>query len=146
MDASMSLADARAWLRARVEEGERCPCCTQFAKVYKRQITSTSAAAAIAMYRAARLDPVHLPPLLKERGIPRADEAKLVHWGLIAADADRSAWWRVTPLGGQWILGRISVPRYARIYDGRCLGLVGDPWTVQQALGTRFDYAELMRR
>ena len=39
----MSLGDAREWLRERVEHGARCPCCTQFAKVYERKLNSRMA-------------------------------------------------------------------------------------------------------
>ena len=40
-----TLGGARDWLRDRVEKGAKCPCCGQFAKVYRRTITSGMARA-----------------------------------------------------------------------------------------------------
>jgi hypothetical protein len=36
------------------------------------------------------------------------------------------------------------VPKYVKLYNGRCLGVEGNPITIQQALGKKFRYAELM--
>lgn len=141
-----TLQEARDWLRARVDKGERCPCCNQFAKVYKRQVTSTSAAALVTMWSRHGFDVVHLPTLTRMGG----DTCKMVYWGLIEeestrrTDGGRAGWWAVTPKGRDWILGKITIPKYARVYDGRCLGLTGNPVTIQQALGKRFDLQELM--
>jgi hypothetical protein len=143
-----TLGDTRDWLRRRLEDGEHCPCCTQFAKVYRRKITSTSARALITMFRAgAQYEPKHLPTVL---GRKQADETKMAYWGLIQeesaqrSDGGRAGWWQITELGVEWIHGRVAMPRYARIYDGRCLALVGEPTTIQDCLGTRFNLSELM--
>jgi len=141
------LGEARAWLRQRVDKGEHCPCCTQFAKVYRRPITSASARSLVLLWRAAQHNYAHLPTVLKHT---HADEAKLAYWGLmeeeavVRPDGGRAGWWRVTDLGERWIYQTVTVPKYARIYDGRCLGLSGDPVTIIDALGTRFDLRVLM--
>jgi hypothetical protein len=78
------------------------------------------------------------------------DAAKMVHWGLIEEektrreDGGRAGWWRITPLGVQWLRNQTSVPRYAHIYDGRCLRLSGPPLTVADAVKQKFDLRELM--
>lgn len=142
-----SLAQARDWLRLRVAEGERCPCCTQFAKVYKRKITSTSAAALITLWRAAGPTWAHLPTVLDRK---QADEAKLLHWGLLEGetisrpDGGRAGWWRVTELGAAFVRGEVRVQKYCLIYDSRCLGLDGPDVSIVDCLGDRFDYAELL--
>ena len=59
----MTLADARDELRDLVNDGHRCPCCTQFAKVYRRKIHSTTARELIGFYRAAHRDWFYLPDL-----------------------------------------------------------------------------------
>ena len=143
----MDLVEARAWLRERIEEGARCPCCTQFAKVYKRRITASSAAALIRLYRAAGTEFAHWPTV--NRGF-RADECKMEYWGLVEEasipreDGGRAGWWRVTDAGADWVTGRSSVPKYARIFDSKCLGLVGADVTIRDALGVKFNYNELM--
>lgn len=143
-----TLDDARAWLRDRVDKGDRCPCCTQFAKVYRRRITSSMARMLIRMHRVAGCDYAYLPDLRDGNG--SMDTTMLRYWALIEEDREprpdggRAGWWRLTPLGQSFVLGEVEVPMYARVYDGRVLSLVGDLVHISDALGTRFDYAELM--
>jgi hypothetical protein len=144
-----TLAEARDWLRERVDDGETCPCCGQFAKVYRRRIHATMARDLITFHK---LSPdgewVHVPTALVLRG---GDFAKLAFWGLIEErggergdGSDRVGWWRTTRLGRSFVRGAVPVPKYARIYNGRCLGLAGEALYIREALGKRFDYAELM--
>lgn len=146
MNADATLAEARAWLRGRIDAGERCPCCTQFAKVYRRKIYGTMARTLIRMWRkGGTTEWVDMTAVDRGHGNRGGgDDAKLRYWGLIEPHPEHEALWRVTPAGEQWVLGNTTVPCYARIYDGRCLSLVGDPVTIRQALGKRFDYDELM--
>jgi len=145
----MTLAEARDQLRDLVDEGATCPCCRQYARVYRRKIHATMARTLCRVYRAAPSGEwVHLPSLA---GYQVNDFPKLRYWGLVEEeielrrdDGGRAGYWRITPQGWQWVLIWTTVPKYARIYDGRCLGLEGDPVTVLDALGDRFDYRELM--
>lgn len=144
------LGVARSWLRDRaISGGERCPCCAQFAKVYRRKLTASTGMALVSMYREAGQRFVHVPDLLRNKA---ADEAKARYWGLIESRGDyrddgsrRSGFWRLTDSGVAFVRRRIRVPRYALIYDGRCLGLEGEPVGIAEVLGNRFDYGELMR-
>lgn len=144
----VSLGDARDWLRERVDSGERCPCCKQFAKVYRRKLNSTNAMLLIRAYRVAGCAPFHAPTVLSSHA--GGEWARLLHWGLIADlhlerdDGGHAGWWRVTEDGERFVKGRVSVPKYVRIYDGRCLGLQGDLVSIRDCLGEKFDYAELM--
>lgn len=149
----MPLSEVRAVLRTLVEEGHRCPCCTQLAKVYRRRINSSQARNLILTYRANGREFGYLQKVRRSANVNGRDnreESKLRYWGLIEEastrrpDGGRAGWWRVTEKGEQWIHGRITVPKYARIYDTRCLQLLGDPVTIKDALGKRFDYNELM--
>lgn len=148
---SVSLAstvgEAKAWLRTKIEEGHRCPVCTQMAKVYKRKINSRMAKTLITMYKHS--DPgefVHAPSLPGDTH----ECSQLVWWGLIEEerilrpDGGRAGWWRLTDAGRAFAEGRATVYKYARIYDSKCLGLVGDQVSIKDALGEKFDYAELM--
>ena len=80
------------------------------------------------------------------------EEPKLRYWGLLEEelelrpDGGRAGWWRVTELGEWFVLKEATVPRYARIYDNRCLSLVGDQVSITDALGTKFNYDDLMGR
>lgn len=145
-----TLEEAKAWLRERVDEGERCPCCTQMAKVYRRTIHSTMARTLVVAHHQHGLDWFHLATLTATTG-RGGEEGKLRYWGLIEEetgrrpDGGRSGWWRITPLGADFVLGRAKVQKYARIYDGRCLGLDGEEISIRDALGKKFNYDELMR-
>jgi len=98
------------------------------------------------MYRQAGMDMIHVPTITRMGG----DTCKMVYWELIEeessrrADGGRAGYWAVTPKGRDWILGNITVPQYARIYNGRCQGLTGNERTIVQALGKKFNYRELM--
>lgn len=149
MNDQMTLSEAREWLRKQVDDGAKCPCCTQFSKVYRRKINAGMASGLITMYRTYGLAWGHVPSTadLSRLG---GELARLRMWGLVEEspeprdDGGRAGWWRVTAAGERFVRGQERVPKYARVYDGRCLGLDGDLVSVRDALGTRFDYDELM--
>lgn len=139
-----SLGDAQEWLWERIGVGAQCPCCTQFAKVYRRRLHNGMARALIHMYMFR--DEHDTFRITSHIITKNGDTAKLRYWGLITDDG--GAWkhgrWRVTRLGKDFVLGRTTVHSYVRIYDGKLLGVYGDRLSVRQALGTKFDYDELM--
>lgn len=149
-----TLEAARADLREHLLAGEAvpCPCCTQLAKIYRRRIHSTMARNLVAMYRTAPPDGwVHVPTLVSSLGVRNGgDEGKLAHWGLIEAaterrdDGGKSGWWKLTNLGRSFARNTVSVPKYAVLYDGNLQRLEGELVTVDDCLGERFDYRELM--
>ena len=146
----VTLAYARDWLRERVDDGHKCPCCSQFAKVYKRRINSRQARALIAMYQAGGTDWCHLPDVEAPLHLGGSETGKARYWGLVEEASDeredggRSGMWRLTQGGVGYVQGYVLVQKYAHIYDGRCLGLSGEPVSIHDALGVRFDYDELM--
>jgi hypothetical protein len=83
------------------------------------------------------------------------DTAKARYWGLIEAPDEplsrpdgstRVGWWRLTDLGAQWVRGEVAVPSYALVYNGQLLELDDSrgTTTVRDALGSRFNYNDLM--
>lgn len=144
-----TIREAAAWVKARLLDGTDCPVCGQRAQLYQRTITSTMARALILMWREAGIDWVHLPSVV---GALRADEAKLVHWGLIEeektlrADGGRAGVWRLTDLGVQFVQGDATVPKYAFIFNKRCLGHEGPEVTIGECLGEKFRLDELLGR
>lgn len=143
--AGTTLDDAKDWLEDRLDGGAVCPCCGQFAKVYRRKLHSGMAKALIEIYRAGggpSRDWVNITQsIITAKG---GDTAKLRYWGLAEADPDTQGIWRVTPVGEQWVLGKTNVLSHAEIYNDRLLNLTGDPLSVRAALGSHFDYEELM--
>lgn len=150
---STPLVDAQDWLRQRVDKGDRCPCCTQFSKVYRWSLYSTAAQALILFYKiGGTTEYVHVNQL-KDLGYKgQGDASRLRFWGLVEEepatrpDGGRAGYWRVTQLGEQFIMNLTSIPKYVRVYDGRVLNFVPAPLiTIKDALGTKFDYDHLMQ-
>lgn len=146
---STPLGDARDWLRQRVDKGEPCPCCTQMVKVYRRKINAGMARSLIAMYAVGQRGWVHLPTQIGARS---REEGKLAYWGLIEeralrrGDGGRAGEWRVTEKGEAFIRGKITVPKYARIFDGRLLNLdYSERVTIKEVIGDAFDYNQMMQ-
>lgn len=142
-----TLAQVRAWLKVRSREGTTCPACDQHVKVYRRKLNSGMAVSLISMYRAAKLEYQHIPTTIGGRS---REEGKLAYWGLVdeeavkRPDGGRAGYWRVTEPGERFVLGKIAVPKYALVYNGERLRLDGEPVSIQDVLGEKFNYAELM--
>jgi hypothetical protein len=50
-------------------------------------------------------------------------------------------------VGERWVRGEIGVPRYVYVYDNERLRFdreAEQEWTVRDALGSKFDYSQLM--
>ncbi len=147
-----TVKEVRDLLRQAAVDGANCPCCKQRVKVYRRLLISMNARALIAMHVESGRDWVHIPTLMRRRLSDVAHRGGYVtmsqHWGLIEeatderrGDGGRRGWWRLTDAGESFVLHGLRVPRVARIYNGRCLGLdVSEGYvSIQDVLGTDFD-------
>src|SRR5580765_8069466 len=157
MNDDTPLGEARDWLRRQVYRGATCPCCTQFVKVYRRTLPNATARVMIALWhRDEGQNFVFLPDVLdRMTGTPHQGGygtlGQFWAWlqqqpGERADGSNRVGWWRLTDPGRSFVLGHHTVPRYAHLFNGRCLRLSGPPWSIRDALGTRFDYNQLMGR
>lgn len=160
------LAEARAWLFARLDQGVVCPCCGQYAKRYHRPLTAAMAYGLVIVGRhqmqAQKAVPrdegwVHVERLLKDTpGIPssiRGDFTKLRHWGLIEQawgkrpdGSTRNGYWRVTAEGFDFIAGRSTVASHVVIYNDKREGFAGEAITIKDAIRRQFDYNDVMQR
>lgn len=145
-----TLGEAQDWLRDHVNKGTDCPCCTQFAKVYRRKLNSDMARSLIAMYRAGAH--VHWVDI-KEIDVRGGDYGKLVYWGLTEEErgtrddgSGRTGWWQITSKGQRFVENNLTVAKYALVYNGRLQRLdYSDGMTsIVDALGDHFNYRELM--
>jgi hypothetical protein len=157
----VTLAEAREQLARRLDEGDACPCCDQFAKVYERRLTAPTGRVLIAMGHARHnaidgwIDVPALAASMTNRSSRSTggDEAKARYWGLIEAmpnvarddGSTRTGWWRLTPLGVAFIENRACVAKVARIYNGQLLSLDdSEQVSIVDVLGAKFHYGELM--
>lgn len=148
---SARLGDARAWLREQAaDKGAKCPCCSQFTKVYRRRLNSGMARSLIKMYRTAGTQWQHIPTTTV--GGSR-EEGKLRYWGLVQdggrtpSGGVRPGWWRVTEAGEAFALGHTTVPAHALVFDSKLIELDASRGeiSVREALGDHFNYELLMR-
>ena len=145
-----TLGEAQQWLAERITTGARCPCCNQFTRVYRRQINSGMARSLIAMYlHGSNGEWVHLPTQIGARS---REEGKLRYWGLVEekvavqrTDGGRAGYWRITDAGRAWVTGQTKVPKFVAVYNNTVLQRFGDQVGIMDTLGSRFNYAELMR-
>jgi len=157
MEGWKTLSQARNLVNESRDVGLVCPCCDQFAKVYRRTITSTMARWLINLVKnfeeERRYFSVSEPWSLNiNKGT--GDVAKLAMWGLIESkpkdknDTVRktSGNWRPTLKGFQFVYNQTRIPKYALIYNATLIGYDGFEISIGTALGQKFNYTELMRR
>jgi hypothetical protein len=144
---SLTLDQAIDILFGGLEEGIECPCCGQFAKIYKRTVNSGMARSLITMYKASGREWQHVPTTTDRAS---REEGKLAYWGLleeseeVRTDGGRAGWWRVTEDGEKFVKGCLSIPKYAYVYNGEVVKLGGDKVFITKCLGKGFIYRELM--
>lgn len=156
--AAYTLDEATTALRQRVrdglDDGIVCPCCDQLAKRYRRRLNAGMAAALCWLVRRYQADPRWYSPTDEApRYVVRiaGEFARLRYWGLIESQANDdtakrcSGLWRPTSYGIAFASRTVAVPPIALVFNGDCHGLTGDPVHIEDCLGTRFDYSELMK-
>ena len=149
---STTLGEVRNWLRERADEGTKCPCCERSVKVYARKVHAKMARDLIRLYKHSGCEFTHVARTLSsdDQPVHMGDFAKLSYWGLveeepiIRADGGRAGWWRITPFGVEYIHGRATIPKTARVYNKRVLEIFGERVSITDALGDAFNYNELM--
>lgn len=158
-----TLEHARADLQAKLNGGLTCPCCDQFAKVYKRKLNSCMAQALIHIYQffevVGKEDPdayVHVPAFLVRTmgtaSIAGGDVTKLRYWGLLEARPEaradgsaRQGFYRITERGKAFVRNEVRVPSHVYLYNQECLRFSDELILITEALQEDFDYGELMR-
>lgn len=145
--ATETIQAGRDWLRNQLEKGANCPLCGQHAKLYRRKLNTGMAVSLVKMYRINKTDWVHVPTSI---GAKSREEGKLRYWNLVEEQAGkglhggRAGYWRLTSFGEQFVLGKATIPMYALVYNGRVMDHEGKHITIRDALGTGFNYQDLM--
>ena len=108
----------------------------------------------IAFYRLGLDDFVHVKDIVARTGLSdyRCGEwAKMKLWGLIeempksdGGDKKTSGFWRVTDAGRRFVGRRSTIYSHVKVFDGRFFGFSGDPVYIDECLGKKFSYGELV--
>lgn len=155
----MTLEEARAELRASLDEGTTCPCCGKFVKRMRIAVHGTLAAWLVALVRLSDQGRVSIEAskasaLVVKPGKSAVGYSYLVHWDLVTPDASKetpegarpgkTGYWSPTERGIEFANGRTTIPKRAVLLNNVLEGFEGGRVTIQQALGSKFDYEELM--
>lgn len=142
----------------------RCPCCCQVVKFYKRSLTSSMAAALMHVHRYFEKNDadewLHVEDYLKQLPISsavRGDYGKLVHFKTLAGESllikkmglredgsDRNGYWKITSSGRAFVLDKVRVPKWVRLYCNKVYDVSGELIGIKDALRKQFDYKELL--
>jgi len=142
-------------------KGVPCPCCGSYVKVYRRTLNDGMVYNLIWLVRYLEenedsLDDgwIHIPSLAGEAVLRSREEGKLVYWGLLErrlwenGNGYRAGWWRVTPVGLDFVHERVQVPEFVLIYKNRLLSHSPQKVSVRDVLKKKkkptYDYDTLM--
>lgn len=144
-----TLQEARNLVKEGRGKGLKCPCCDQYAKVYRRTINSTMARWLIWLVKEYHVSKDWVD--VRTSPVRGGDYAKLGYWGLTenrTNDDEKkrtSGLWIPTQSGRSFVRNQVTVPRYASVYDGHPIDFSVEQISIIDALGKHFDYKELMR-
>lgn len=160
-----TVAQVKDWLRTRAKKGARCPCCKQYVKIYKRPLGAPMARWLIWLVRTwdHKFEPCMLKTVdnaawidIRLSPVRGGDYAKLLHWGLVqhkldvlekkngAKDTRDSGFWRPTFKGIDFVKGGTQMASHVYLYDNVKIGEEKQLISIQDALGKKHSYKELM--
>lgn len=148
----MDMDELKTKWRATIEgDGGNCPCCGRWGKISAFSITETHALGLLWMSQQDAEDGwIDVPPHAPAWLLRGKNFSLMAKWGLIesAINADEakrgSGVWRVTPRGHAFILGIVTIPKKAFIYDNTVQGWSDEMVSFKDCFGRHFDYAEVM--
>lgn len=146
---SISLADAIRQMRSEVKDGTNCPCCGRLVKLYKRKLSAEMVVFLIALCREFEGDYLDIRTLRTWK-YQRGDYAYLAHWGLVEQKPGNepgkrgSAHWKPMPKAFLFLRRRGLAPSHIHMLCGQFLGFSEELVSVDDALGQKFNYDELM--
>lgn len=150
----LTVAEARQQFLAATSTGGPvvCPCCLRKGRIYRRRLNSGMAVVLVRLHHLGAaerwVNVRELFPGVTQRG---GEWARTRFWGLVRPADERTAEenargdWKLTERGVEFVLGQVEVSAAVFVWDNTPLRFSDETVTIHQALGQRFDYAELMR-
>jgi hypothetical protein len=148
-----TMQEAKDYLRTNLQKGANCPCCGQYVKLYKRKLNSGMAYALVKIYRFQYDNWFHINDLLEKKiALAQLEMPRLQYWRLVERKDNEddptkkhSGVWRLTDRGIAFVEGMIYVKKHVYVFNSKCYGFSEEETTIQEALGDKFDYEELMK-
>ena len=145
-----TLIEAKEYINEHKDKGVKCPCCTQMYKVWRKRPISTAVASMCKLFQMQQttdkyfhLDDFSVLP--KDRNF-----SQLINWDLVEPmrnnDKDKraSGYWRLTTTGRGFVAGAFRIQKYVFTLNNKVVGYSEEKATVEECLGKKFSYAELM--
>ena len=143
-----TIIQAKTHLRENFEEGSDCPCCGQLVKLYKIKFNSNMAIFLISLVNTYLKErkPVHFKDcVFGSRNYPYIAKWNLAYTEKSEDTAKRtSGFWIPTKKGVDFVLNKVKVSEYKNIFNNKVLGSSLNEINIKDALGTKFNYEELM--
>lgn len=135
--------------------GHHCETCGQFVRLYKRKILAQEAYRLIRLYKISKhilgREYFHVSEFYKVAAVTGSgDFAKLRYWGLIKEQLNddetkrTSGCWKITEKGRLFVEGKLSVNKYALVFDSAFFGFDGEQVGILTCLKKEFNYNDLM--
>ena len=142
-----TVQQAKEYLQENIDTGVECPCCGQFAKIYKHRLNSQIAKTLIGMYTLGDRS-IHILNELK----PSNRMYSLARfWGLIEptevmvrGNKKASGYWKLTEKGKLFVEDKETIAEYVLLFNNKHYGFKGDEVDIKYCLGKKFNYQELM--
>lgn len=143
-----TILEGKEYLRDNWSEGVHCPCCKQYVRLWKHCINSAITRTLIDMQRRHKkgqewIHIMHDIGITTMYGIAE-------FWDLIephpkCEDGKRaSGMWRLTSKGISFVDGFSDIPRYAYVFNNKVYDFSRDRIWVEESLGKKFNYQELL--
>lgn len=151
-----TIAEGKDFLRDGWEKGVDCPCCKQRVQLYPVALSSGMARSLIALYKLDKEKPGYyhhskFDVWRLNLGYAGGAFAKVRYWGLAVDQPNEddpakrtSGMWAITDKGRAFVEGNLTVPAKVKLFNKKSYGFDGNHINIREALGTKFDYQELM--
>ena len=139
--------------RAEDAQGTTCPVCDRYVKVYRRRLNSEMARFLIKLVYAYKRYPRYytMRELYPGNNKSASDGVYLLHWGLVErsdtvneAQAPAGSY-RPTDKGLRFAHNNEYVPTHVHLLNNQVVGWAVKCTNIRTALGSKFNYEELMK-
>jgi hypothetical protein len=128
-----------------------CPTCGRHAQLYRRKFHSSIARQLIKLYRlGGTAHYIHASKLILDGVTGAGDFTKAKYWGLIHsrintdADTKSNGQWMLSAAGLAFVQGKLRIPAEVMVFDDEVTDESAETISINDALGDRFNYHELM--
>jgi len=145
-----TLEEIKEYLKENWLKGSSCPACGQHVQLYKLKISGQAVRDLIRLYKLSEGQVNEYHHINDFGNLASRSFSKLAHWGLIEDEPNEdeakrtSGMWAMTEKGRRFVAKELEVPKYAYIYNSQCKTVSPETVGVEEALGHKFNYKELM--